>query len=213
MTILTDLSEVLIYGLWVTNAFVADDYDRKTADQYWQRHLETFDVFMEVMRGHMSEEDYWRKFFKDGRKWPFGILYAEGTFSRAMRLSLPGVLKVYQEAHWVDPETQEVKKPRIIVVSDHIESRVGEIKKNHPEIWEVADDFAWSFQYGKVKRDKGFFTELLNKFSLDPGETVLVDDSPTNCSVAAAETGIHTILFDDAKRLRNELSDFDFIFI
>jgi len=214
MTILTDLSEVLIRGMPTTRVFVADDYDRTVAENYWRRYLATFPDVLEVMRGHTSEDEYWRRFFHSGRHWPFGILYAEGTLSRAMRLDVPGVLEIYQSAR-VPGENQDgmptLEKPRIIVVSDHIETRIGELEKNHPGIWKLADDFVWSFEVGKVKRDPGYFEELLERFNLDPAETLLVDRSLSIC-MNAEGVGIKPILFDNANKLKASLKENGIIF-
>ena len=52
-----------------------------------------------------------------------------------------------------------------------------------------------------------FYQKLLNKFSIDPSQTVFIDDNLRNIK-AAEELGIKGIHFHNPGQLRNELSKF-----
>ena len=56
-----------------------------------------------------------------------------------------------------------------------------------------------------TKPDPAFFRLLLDRFGLDPGATVFVDDSEANVA-AARELGIDAVRFTGPDRLRRELS-------
>jgi 2-haloacid dehalogenase len=56
-----------------------------------------------------------------------------------------------------------------------------------------------------TKPDPAFFQLLLDRFGLDPGATVLVDDAEANV-VAARELGIDAVRFTGPGQLRRELS-------
>jgi 2-haloacid dehalogenase len=59
---------------------------------------------------------------------------------------------------------------------------------------------------GVAKPDPAIFKLLLDRFDLEPSETVLVDDSPVNVR-AARTAGINAIEFETAGRLRESLRD------
>ena len=55
-----------------------------------------------------------------------------------------------------------------------------------------------------TKPDPEIFRILLDRYGLDAGECVFLDDSPVNVS-AAASLGFNAVLFDDIGRVRAEL--------
>lgn len=55
-----------------------------------------------------------------------------------------------------------------------------------------------------VKPDPAIFRLALDRFGLEAGEAVFVDDNPANVE-AAAKLGIHSVLFTDAAAFRAEL--------
>jgi 2-haloacid dehalogenase len=58
---------------------------------------------------------------------------------------------------------------------------------------------------GVAKPDPAVFRLLVDRYGIDPGRTVFVDDSPTNVAAASA-AGLRGLLFTDAGRLRRDLS-------
>jgi 2-haloacid dehalogenase len=58
---------------------------------------------------------------------------------------------------------------------------------------------------GVAKPDPVLFRLLLDRFDLDPEETVFIDDAPANVAAAAA-LGLTALLFTDPDRLRADLS-------
>jgi len=59
---------------------------------------------------------------------------------------------------------------------------------------------------GVAKPDPAIFELLLDRFDLEPSDTVLVDDSPVNVR-AARSVGMHAIEFETPGRLRESLRD------
>ena len=55
-----------------------------------------------------------------------------------------------------------------------------------------------------TKPDPEIFRILLDRYGLDAGECVFLDDSPVNVA-AAASLGFNAVLFDDIGRVRAEL--------
>jgi len=63
-----------------------------------------------------------------------------------------------------------------------------------------------SGELGLIKPDVRIFRHLLDKYRLDAGDCVFIDDSPKNVA-AARDLGLHAIHFRDPKALRTELRD------
>ncbi|QRP65114.1 HAD family phosphatase [Rhodanobacter sp. FDAARGOS 1247] len=61
-----------------------------------------------------------------------------------------------------------------------------------------------SGQERMIKPDPAIFQLLLNRYGIDPGRAVYVDDAPRNVD-AAAKLGMHALQFRDAAVLRGEL--------
>jgi 2-haloacid dehalogenase len=59
---------------------------------------------------------------------------------------------------------------------------------------------------GMAKPDVAIFELLLDRFGLDPSETLFVDDSPANVE-AAQRVGLQAIEFESPERLRRSLED------
>ncbi len=62
-----------------------------------------------------------------------------------------------------------------------------------------------SCEVGLCKPELGIYTRLLERFGLDPNETVFIDHAPANLE-AAAQLGIGTIRFTSVETCSAELS-------
>ncbi|MCR4660307.1 MAG: HAD-IA family hydrolase [Bacteroidales bacterium] len=71
-------------------------------------------------------------------------------------------------------------------------------------ILQKIDRYVVSGDVHLVKPDPAIFRLLLDRFGLDPAETVFVDDNADNVAAANA-VGLHGIQFSSAERLRTEL--------
>ena len=69
----------------------------------------------------------------------------------------------------------------------------------------LLEDVLVSGREGVVKPDPRIFRLLADRYGLDPGRTVFVDDVPANVA-AAADAGFDALLFTDAARLRADLA-------
>lgn len=84
----------------------------------------------------------------------------------------------------------------------------------HDELFDYtyeAYDFFQLFEGGvvsahvkKIKPEREIYEILLDKYDLDPGETLFIDDSEKNTR-AASELGIHTIHLPEPRMLESEL--------
>ena len=67
-------------------------------------------------------------------------------------------------------------------------------------------DIVVSGQVKLMKPDPAIFTLALDRFGLQPAESVFIDDNPSNVA-AARDLGIHGLHFRDAAALRRELAE------
>lgn len=214
MIILTDLSDVLIEGLNNTARLVTQHFGAEAGIKCWRRIKETKTAFYELMRGKMSEADYYRIFFEKGDL-PFTAEDISRFFSESFRTVIPGTLKVYQRIT-AYPELMSslasLKKgmPDIYIVSDHIAERIDEIRDYHPDIFAVIKGQFWSCYLGKLKCDPHFFQDLLRQLGVGPNEVVFIDDNPINTEMAA-RASIANITFTSPKALEGELRKFGFV--
>ncbi len=216
MVILTDLSDVLIKGIYGIDKLVAERYGADAGKRSWERHLEIEEDFRELLRGGMSEDDYWRLFMQKGN-WPFSIQDIKDLFSENLKITIPETLKVYQRIvsypySLLDADGMAVSgMPEIYIVSDHITERLDEIHRYHPGVFTVASKEFWSCEIGMIKSDDGFFPQLLRILDLPEDEVIFIDDSAMN-TTAAALAGLATIRFENATQLETVLKEYGFRF-
>ena len=213
MIILSDLSEVLIHGIYGTQDILLEDYGPEVAGVFWQTHIRTERVFHNLMRGKMSDREYWKLIYPGHPKMARMVRKA---LSKNLHFEVPGTLGLYQEIQ-AHPERLESSArmvagmPEIWVASDHVREWAPLAITFHPELGRLVENFHWSYDYGMLKSDPGFFRSFLEKTGLGPREVLFIDDMPINV-VAAEDAGIPSIVFYDAKSLKTSLIERGFCF-
>ena len=87
-----------------------------------------------------------------------------------------------------------------------------QIKALHPGIFKVVKREFWSCELGQIKRDPGFFENLLEKEHLRPEEVIFIDDNVANIATAS-RLGVPGIRFQNATQLRTVLREtYGFVF-
>lgn len=215
MIIMTDLSEVLIKGVFGTEQIVAERYGEELAKRFTKRRGAINHIFCELLRGHLSEDVYWNVFLQED-EWPFSKDELKEILSINMTESIPGTLSVYQRIigypDYIGYDSKQFRgRPSIWLVSDHIAGREIEIEYLHPEIFDLTTNQIWSFNHGQVKSDPSFFPELISGYDLIHDEIIFIDDLQINID-AATSTGITGILFENAEQLEMELRALGFLF-
>lgn len=72
--------------------------------------------------------------------------------------------------------------------------------------FDVFDGIVVSGEEGLIKPDKRIYAVLLERYKLDAGQSVFIDDSAANIQ-AARELGFHAVLFDDIANVRKQLAE------
>ncbi|MBX3594534.1 HAD family phosphatase [Sphingomonas sp.] len=75
-----------------------------------------------------------------------------------------------------------------------------------PDLFDRFGDIVVSGDEKLVKPDPAIYRLALDRFGLDAGEAVFIDDNPANVSAAAA-LGLRSILFEDAATTRRALAE------
>lgn len=216
MIICSDLSDVLIKGIYGFEKIVAARYGEDVAEKCLARHLETECYFHELLRGKMTEDEFWHIVLSEG-DWPFGIPEIKGIFSKNLRGVIPGTLDVYRRivAHPCSLVNQHGMalsgRPEIYIVSDHIEERLDEVKSYHPNVFALVSKAFWSCELGMLKRDDDFFPRFLRIIDVPKDEIIFIDDNAFN-TTAAAQAGIASIRFENATQLETVMKEYGFRF-
>ena len=215
MIIFTDLSEVLIHGIYGMEAIVAKRYGGLISREFWLRHDETNDRLLEVFRGKLSEDEYWTEFL-DKDDLHMSLNGVKNVLSENIRRVIPGTLDVYKSISSHPKSigsTESIEgRPKIYITSDHIDERIGQIKLIHPDIFKMIDGEYWSCRLGCIKGDPDFFPTVLKRVGASPEEVVFIDDIENNVN-SARKSGIHGIVFEDADQLKSELKKLGFTFV
>lgn len=210
MIILTDLSEVLIKGVMGVENLIEKDYGTEAATSFLQRKHEMKESFGELMRGCLSEDQFWKRFLT-GRRWPFGVTEVKGILSRNMAHEIPGTLDLY-ESIIKYPNNLNKKgqknhlsgRPEFWLVSDHIAERKEELEHLHPETLGLMARRIWSYDEVALKKDPGYFIRIIKRYDLNPDEVIYIDDDMENI-YASAKAGIHHIWFRNSLQLKYTL--------
>ncbi|MDR2038901.1 MAG: HAD family phosphatase [Bacteroidales bacterium] len=73
------------------------------------------------------------------------------------------------------------------------------------DFFKLFDGIVVSGEEKLIKPDKRIYEVLLNRYMLNAGESVFIDDNPGNIN-AAEDLGFETILFDNAANVQKQLS-------
>ena len=215
MIILTDLSEVLVRGVYGVEKIIEREYGPEYAEAFLKRKHETDAFFYHLMRGGITEHCYW-KIFMEEKVWPFDEDEIKAFLSENFAKTVPGTLNVYKRIIGFPASTGKdavtiFGKPEIWIVSDHIAEREFELRAVHPEVFDLASKVYWSYNAKLTKADVGFFERLLYKNKLKPDEVIFVDDLLVNL-YSASNAGIRSIGFSNAEALEDDLKSNGFIF-
>ncbi len=222
MIIFTDLSEVLIRGIYGTEDIVGSLYGLENAKKFLARRHEVNDKILDLFRDKFEEDEYW-KYFLSGSELSidFSIDKLRKVLSRNIKKTVPGTLDLYLSIsshpesiskEGIPSENKLDGRPDIYIVSDHIRGRVGQIKDYHPRVFKNVEGEYWSFDIGHVKGDKEFFPKVLEMSKIPVEKIVFIDDIETNIK-SARRNGIYSIQFYNAEQLKTDLSKIGFTFL
>ena len=193
-TLIFDLSEVLIPGLWGAEKELAPRLglpEKTVVDAIWMPWATS------LFEGRLTEEQYLNEVIR--RNGWQGITSDEvgGCMRRNFCRRLPGMEDMIRRL---------AQKYELALLSDHAREWVEFIRQQHPFLECFSHQF-FSYELRHTKRERVTFLTVLHKLGRQAGECVFVDDLPTNIAVADS-VGIRGVQFKDAQQLSAELQKF-----
>ena len=98
---------------------------------------------------------------------------------------------------------------RLFVLSNMHHASITYLEEHHT-FWNVFDGIVISSRIEKVKPEIQIYEHLLNRYQLEPADTVFIDDTQENLT-AASSVGIQTIRFTSSAQCRRALADLECI--
>lgn len=95
---------------------------------------------------------------------------------------------------------------KLFVLSNMQLASIAHLEEQH-DIWGLFDGVVISSRIKMVKPDIEIYQYLLDRYQLNPADTVFIDDLPKNLE-AASSLGIRTIQFFDAPQCEQALSEY-----
>lgn len=190
--IIFDLSEVIISGYWRIENLIEKKYGIP-AEDFLQQKINKNELFLDLMRGNLKEEDYWNELLK-GMNWDITIEDLKNTAREYLNQPVEGTMEIIEQLKG---------KYQLILLSDHVKEWMQYIEQINHDI-DLFDKKIFSYEIGSVKPDKQTFKTVLNKVQIIADETLFVDDHEINIK-RAEEEGIHGIIFKNAEQLKQEL--------
>ena len=191
--IIFDLSEVIISGYFGVEQLIEEQYGIPAEDFINRKQKETLNIFLDTMRGKYSEDEYF-SYLLEGTNWDISVKDLKQIIRKGIKVPLPGVMPIIQELN---------KKYKLILLSDYVKEWKEYISENNADLAIFKYQY-YSFDYNRLKHDKGTFQFILNDLNIKPEETLFIDDLEQNVQ-RALENGIKGIVFKDANQLRAEL--------
>ncbi len=190
--IIFDLSEVIISGYWRIENLIEKKYEIP-AEDFLQQKINKNELFLDLMRGNLKEEDYWNELLK-GMNWDITIEDLKNTAREYLNQPVEGTMEIIEQLKG---------KYQLILLSDHVKEWMQYIEQINHDI-DLFDKKIFSYEIGSVKPDKQTFKTVLNRVQIIADETLFVDDHEINIK-RAEEEGIHGIIFKNAEQLKQEL--------
>lgn len=179
-TIIFDLSEVLLTGMWGTAQQLTsvmflppESIDRHLKNPVWQQ----FQV------GRASEEEYWEA-VRSSVNWNIPVT----QFQQAVRRN-------FREIDGVRPQIVDLRRRgyRLGLLSNHVREWADYLESQF-RYHHLFNDVVYSFNTGYLKPERMAFQLALRRLRADPETTLVIDDQADNL-LTARELGCHVLQF------------------
>jgi HAD superfamily hydrolase (TIGR01509 family) len=190
-TLIFDLSEVLISGLWGAEKELAARLglpEKVVVDALWIPWATA------LFEGRLTEHEYLQEVVR--RSGWAGISPEEvgGYLRQNFCVCVPGMEDMLQDLS---------QRYELVLLSDHAREWVEFIHQQHPFLDLFSQQF-FSYELRHTKRERITFLTVLYKLGRQAGECVFVDDLATNVQVARS-VGIHAVQFTSPAALTADL--------
>lgn len=93
---------------------------------------------------------------------------------------------------------------RLFLLSDNVHEIVAHLRARYG-FWRDFEGAVLSAELGCMKPSPAIYRHLIERFAIDPAETVFLDDLPANVE-GAREAGLHAVCFADAAQATRDLA-------
>lgn len=190
--IIFDLSEVIISGYYGIEKILEERY-KIEEKEFEKQKQSTLDVFLELLRGKLTEEEYIKELLK-GTNWNIDIKGFKNAIRDNLNIPVYGTMDVIKRLKG---------KYKLILLSDHVSEWTSYILENNKEL-DIFDEIFFSYKLGSIKSDPNTFKNIMENLNINTNETIFIDDSKLNIDMAKKQ-GIDGILFINSKQLEEEL--------
>ena len=149
----------------------------------------------EYFEGKLSEFEYWRLVIEEAKiDLPFEKL-ADIT-RKKFKKDMPGTKDIIKKL--------KNKGYKLALLSDHYKEWIEFIKEHH-EIEELFETIIFSYEIGSTKLEEKSFHKALLEANFEPKQTLFIDDSLKNITIAQKVGITKTHQFYDSKKLEEFL--------
>ncbi len=188
-TIIFDLSEVLLSGMYGSEAKIGQLIGKPVSPDYLYIQKETWDFF----HGKITEDTYWQLIIERSG-WELSIPTLK-ELVRSQMNEIAGTRKIIEKLR--------AKGYKLGLLSVHAKEWIAHLETKY-DYHKHFHQVMYSYQVGVSKPDPQAFKLILESLQVKPTETLFVDDSEENLETAKS-LGMHTIHFKNAKELKKEL--------
>ena len=183
-TIIFDIGNVLL-DFDYTGIF-RSLFDEETAQTIADISVRNLDVWLEMDRGVLSYDEAVNL-----------VIQGAPQLEKEIRLAVKALYDRVEAYPYATAWVKSLKEQgyRIYILSNYGEKPFAASKARMPFL-DYVDGTLLSCQVQDVKPNAAIYQALCDRFHIDPGKAVFIDDSPLNIAGAKA-FGLHTILFTD----------------
>lgn len=189
-TIIFDLSEVLLTGLFGTADRLAPLVTGTPHDVERRLHGPAFDA---LMTGRIFEDQYWQQ------------LDRVAGWSLPLDVYRQIVRQNFRELEGVRSQIIDLRRRgyRLGLLSNHVREWIDHLERQF-QFQQLFDDVVYSYQLGQLKPERSVYHLALRRLRADPEKTLVVDDMTKNL-LSARELGCQVLQFITAHQLANDL--------
>ncbi|MCI8965121.1 MAG: HAD family phosphatase [Clostridia bacterium] len=188
--IIFDMSEVIISGYFGVEELIEKNTNM-SAGEFLKRKQETIEIFFDLMRGKISEDEYINHLTKGADVSKEKI---KELFRKNINIPVEGTMDIIKRLEG---------NYNLILLSDYPKEWKEFLLENNKEI-EIFKIKYFSCDYGKIKSDGDFFKYVIKDLNISPEDSIFIDDLERNVETAS-KYGIKGIVFRNSKQLEEEL--------
>lgn len=188
--IIFDMSEVIISGYFGVEKLIEENTNM-SAEEFLKRKQETIEIYFDLMRGKISEDEYIEHLTKGADVSKEKI---KESFRKNINIPVEGTMDIIKKLE---------SNYNLILLSDYPKEWKEFLLENNKEI-QIFKIKYFSCDYGRIKSDGDFFEYVLKDLNINPKDSIFIDDLERNVETAS-KYGIEGIIFENSKQLEEEL--------